>query len=375
MTVWSPFLIAVTAFALQEPSVPGAEASPAAEPLPITVRWVDPPRALVLHRPVELRLAIDLTPEALAGELLPILNRPLDLPLSIQGAWSDMGAGLAPLEATSGGLETATGPLVVVGDAVERLEPVPGAAGASFVLGRWFEPVLSGPLVLPPPTVRYATAEAFEVDWLGDRRAVGRVEGFARGERLELEVRGWPRIDEPERFSGLIGKFGLTASATPRDLEVGEELELVLSARGEGGAASFQAPRIDWSDGLEETARVVEVERSLGDGVEVRVRYRLRATSAAVFELAPGSWTWLADDGERLVEGTFEAVPLVVREGPRAASASPEAASSSDRVADSGPESHRPEADPENGSRSLFGPIVMAGLAGAVVVGLLLRRR
>ena len=54
------------------------------------------------------------------------------------------------------------------------------------------------------PSMSAETAEAFEVDWLGDRRAVGRVEGFARGERLELEVRDWPRIDEPERFTGFI---------------------------------------------------------------------------------------------------------------------------------------------------------------------------
>lgn len=284
-------------------------------PEPVEVRWSRCPERVALHEPFRAAFEVELAPGALEQSLVEILNRPLDLPLAAGGAWFEPPLGLEVLGLEVLGLEEpALGASAVLGDQVGRMRVLPGGEGRRFEAVAWMVARVPGVLELPPPRVRYATAEAFEQDLFGQSRPVGRQERFARGEARSVTVVDWP-AELPASFVGAIGHFELEAFAEPDRLNLGDELELVLHLRGDGGVGDFQPPaRLDLPGTTDLGRRIVEhdpLERPHG-AVELEVAYRLRVERAGVFDLELAPWAWLAPGGGELVERAPAPVPLVV---------------------------------------------------------------
>jgi hypothetical protein len=279
-------------------------------PEPVEVRWSRCPERVALHEPFRAAFEVELAPGALERSLVEILNRPLDLPLAAGGAWFEPPLGLEVL-----GLEEPTpGASAVLGDQVGRMGALSGGEGRRFEAAAWLVARAPGALQLPPPRVRYATAEGFEQDLFGQSRPVGRQERFARGEARSLTVADWPP-ELPAHFIGAIGRFELEAVARPDRLNVGDELELVLHLRGDGGVGDFHPPaRLDLPGTTDLGRRIVghdPLERPHGV-VELEVAYRLRVERAGVFDLELAPWAWLAPGADELVERAPPPVPLVV---------------------------------------------------------------
>ncbi|MDP6526053.1 MAG: SH3 domain-containing protein [Kiritimatiellia bacterium] len=61
---------------------------------------------------------------------------------------------------------------------------------------------------------------------------------------LQLSVRPLPSKNRPEAFSGAVGQFSFTASASPTDLSVGDLVTVRMAIRGTGYMAGISAPRV-----------------------------------------------------------------------------------------------------------------------------------
>ena len=68
---------------------------------------------------------------------------------------------------------------------------------------------------------------------------------YAPAEALAIEVRPLPREGQPLDFGGAIGSFTIEASASPRELKVGDTLKLVVEIRGQGNLPFFAVPEPD----------------------------------------------------------------------------------------------------------------------------------
>ncbi|MEO0653153.1 MAG: hypothetical protein AAFZ65_20925, partial [Planctomycetota bacterium] len=242
------------------------------------------------------------------ARLLPLTNRALDLPLVLGGAWFDLPEGLRQLDR-----EPVQGPLVGLGPLPGSIEAVPGSDGRRYATRAWLVPEAPGRLALPDATARYATAERFELDWLGEQRPVGRTERFARAELPALEVRPWPTRGRPDGFIGAVGKFALEVDLAPRDLSLGDELELVYRLEGRGGLDGLALPERLELDGFQELGRTVRPASGQADRASLEVAYRLRADRAGAIDFQPPSWSWLAPSAVRFVEAELASLPIVVR--------------------------------------------------------------
>ena len=88
-----------------------------------------------------------------------------------------------------------------------------------------------GELLLEPARLRFAYATEFAEDLVQERRALDRNDVYVRAEELRLTVLPLPEAGRPPAYAGALGAFELGLEATPRELRVGDELQLVMRLR------------------------------------------------------------------------------------------------------------------------------------------------
>jgi hypothetical protein len=64
-------------------------------------------------------------------------------------------------------------------------------------------------------------------------------------EPLEISVRPLPPVPPPQAFSGLVGRFDLTAEMESSDLKVGDSATLTITIEGEGNIMDAQPPELE----------------------------------------------------------------------------------------------------------------------------------
>ncbi|HET6204758.1 MAG TPA: BatD family protein [Planctomycetota bacterium] len=74
---------------------------------------------------------------------------------------------------------------------------------------------------------------------------------FADAPGFEVEVKDLPEEGKPEGFGGAVGNFRVEASASPRDVKVGESLRLVFTIVGEGNLEFLEPPDLERAGGFE----------------------------------------------------------------------------------------------------------------------------
>lgn len=75
---------------------------------------------------------------------------------------------------------------------------------------------------------------------------------------LEVTVQPLPPMTGPQLFSGLVGRFDLTATVEKRQLNVGDSATLAITIQGQGNIADAQAPPLNLPDTLKTYADAPE---------------------------------------------------------------------------------------------------------------------
>jgi hypothetical protein len=187
-----------------------------------------------------------------------------------------------------------------------------------------------------------------------------------RGNALAVRVLPLPEEGRPLEFTGAVGRFQVLADARPRELALGEGLELALEIAGEGNLASLGPPRLDRLAGFHLRGAIDSKE----PGVR-RVTYHLAPRSAAVKEVPAIAFAFFDPEppaGYRTV--WTRPIPIEVRP-PDAASPASSTQDSGSVEAPQGREGH-----PSATASSWIVPLALAcGLALAVLILLRARSR
>jgi hypothetical protein len=216
----------------------------AAEPVHAFVELSAQPAMVFVEQPVRLTIRFGVEKEYLRHNLLQLFTRPLDIPVQLEFGWK-----------TDTAYASTLGPTFALGEEIVRPTRAreEQRAGASFVvleLERAFTPDAPGRLEIPGPVLHFAYATRFGEDLVSGAVPLDRSNGLVQGAPLVLEVAPFPAEGRPAGFSNAVGKFTLAAEVFPRELEVGEKLQLVLTISGPGNLARLAPPRLDGFEGL-----------------------------------------------------------------------------------------------------------------------------
>jgi len=271
-----------------------------------------------VHEPIRVRVRFGFEERFLRDEVIQLFRRELDVPAQLQASWlQDPGSSddedvdpTRPSFALDGG----------VARGARRDVVRDGRRFTVLELERRRQASVPGELAIPGPLLRFAYATRFRDDPIRGRVALDRVDAFVRGEGLALRIQALPEEGRPPDYGGAVGRFAVSAAADPRDVEVGQTLELVLHIEGEGNLGSFHAPRLHGLDGF----RVLGTIEEEGEGALVAT-YDLAPHSERVDEVPAIRFTFFeppsAEAGADVREAGYRTVetrpiPIVVR--PRA---------------------------------------------------------
>jgi len=184
--------------------------------------------------PVRLRLVLD---ERLVEEqLVQMFQRPFDLPVAVKAPWLARRAPAdGPTFVLNGEPATASRGAPRVGD---------GRRYLSFEIEGAVVPDAPGPLALAAPRLTYVFASSFRDDLVHGRTAVDQRRVSVEGERVVLDVRALPNEGRPGDFGGAIGRFTVRAEASPRAVDAGDPVRVVVTVGGEGNWGAFALPAI-----------------------------------------------------------------------------------------------------------------------------------
>lgn len=77
------------------------------------------------------------------------------------------------------------------------------------------------------------------------------ITGTTNSTPFDIEVKPLPVKDAPPSFSGVIGKFDISAKVDSNEIAKGENNTLKISIKGEGNLPAITSPEISWPAGLE----------------------------------------------------------------------------------------------------------------------------
>jgi hypothetical protein len=100
----------------------------------------------------------------------------------------------------------------------------------TYRLQKGFRPIRAGVHTIPPVLVEATLPTA--LDARGRATHTERV--VASGKPLTIEIRPVPHVGRPASFNGAVGRFRLTAKATPTHLKVGDPLTVTVTVHAEG---------------------------------------------------------------------------------------------------------------------------------------------
>lgn len=75
--------------------------------------------------------------------------------------------------------------------------------------------------------------------------------GITSSTPVTIEVKALPLKDMPSKFSGVVGKFNISAKVDSNEIAKGENNSLKISIKGEGNLPAITSPEINWPANLE----------------------------------------------------------------------------------------------------------------------------
>ncbi len=281
-----------------------------------------PQRPHYVHEPirVKLRLGVD---EKIAGNLVLPMSRRINLPLFVEASWFTDLPGAVPIEPEPNGA-AAQGLVLSVNDADVRCASLgtverDGQRFRVFEVERSFLPSRAGVLELPAALLRYQFATRFTQNLFGERMVAAAETAFVYGEPARTRILPIPDAGRPAGYTGAVGRFRVSADATPRDVKAGDVVKLTLRIEGEGNLEFLDPPRIEPLEGFHVFGKLEE--KSSRARV---VTWDLSPLSEAVTEIPAIPFSFFDTTepaGFRTV--ATDAIPLVVRPLPPGAALAP----------------------------------------------------
>lgn len=196
----------------------------------------------------------------------------------------------------------------------ENREMVKGMEAAVVSFGKVLIPKRSGRIRLDPVTVstNMATGRVRTGDFLNPIRM--NYERFAvQSEALTLDVRPLPEAARPRGFYGLVGRYAISASATPTDVSVGDPITLTIRIGGNPYLKPVQWPDLEAVPELANNFRVPAERASplIEDGQKVFTQ-TLRAANDEVTEIPPIPLAYFDPDAGDYVVARTRPIPLKV---------------------------------------------------------------
>jgi hypothetical protein len=175
-------------------------------------------------------------------------------------------------------------------------------------------PKRSGRIRLDPVTVstNMATGRVRTGDFLNPMRVT--YERFAvQSEAVTLDVRALPETGRPKGFYGLVGRYTISASATPTDVSVGDPITLTIRIDGNPYLKPVQWPDLEAVPELANNFRVPAERASprVEDGQKVFTQ-TLRAANDEVTEIPPIPLAYFDPDAGDYVVARTRPIPLEV---------------------------------------------------------------
>jgi hypothetical protein len=273
-----------------------------------------------IDEPIRVRVRIGLERPFLEKDMVQLFPSRLDVPAQLQAAWLDELPGVVPhaqspalVDPRERRLSIAIGESVADAVRVEN-ENIGGNTYTVLEIERTWRPTRAGDLEIPSPLLRFAYATTFHDDWTG-RVPTDRRDAYVRGEPLVLRILPLPEEGRPAGFSGGVGRFSIRAEATPRTVEVGESVVLLVRISGEGNLDAIEPPRLDELKGFTVLGRI-----ETSDAGTRSITYDLRVDDESVHSVPPIALTWFdpTPPGAYTRDQT-QSIPLVVSRagGPR----------------------------------------------------------
>ncbi|MFH1312387.1 MAG: BatD family protein [Candidatus Eisenbacteria bacterium] len=133
-----------------------------------------------------------------------------------------------------------------MGETGPEIETIRGTQYYVLTRRTAFFPISSGKFTIGEAGVRFEVRELdpfsrdpFSLFGRDPFGAFGRREGAAQTTPIEIEVLPLPRQGRPADFTGAVGKFSLSATASAQEVRVGESLTLSIRVRGRGNLKSI----------------------------------------------------------------------------------------------------------------------------------------
>jgi hypothetical protein len=133
-------------------------------------------------------------------------------------------------------------------------------------------------------------------------------------------VRTPPEEDRPDGFRGAVGKYTMSATATPTHVSVGDPITLTVAIRGTGRMDWLQAPALARQESLTADFHVPDEELAgTVNGMGKQFSQTIRAKHDGVTEIPPIEFSYFDPQDGRYVTLKSAPIPLEVEPSPRVA--------------------------------------------------------
>jgi hypothetical protein len=192
-----------------------------------------------------------------------------------------------------------------------------GKSSYSLSFSKILIPKRPGQIEIEPATVsadvavgRVRSRDRFFGDFFGARSEYKRF--MVSSEAIELAVLPLPQDDKPAGFYGLVGRYGISASATPTKVNVGDPITLTIKVRGKY-LKPVEWPVLEEIAGLAKNFKIPSQKASptIEDGFKVFTQ-TIRANNDQVTAISPISLAFFNPDNGKFVVAETEPIELEV---------------------------------------------------------------
>ncbi|MBM3880019.1 MAG: protein BatD [Verrucomicrobia bacterium] len=153
----------------------------------------------------------------------------------------------------------------------------------------------------------------FRDDFFGRRRGVFR-KVVVPSNALALEVRPLPSAGRPDNFAGHVGKYELTAAASPTEVSVGDPITLTMTLSGPEFVEHIGPPDLSRQPALNRDFKIpTEMAQGVSDGRQKTFTQTLRALHPQVAAIPPIELPYFDTPSGQYRVARSAPIPLTVR--------------------------------------------------------------
>ncbi len=175
---------------------------------------------------------------------------------------------------------------------------------------------LNATLLLPERSRRNRSPfgrSLFDDDFFNGVFAGAREENVTlKNPRLKIRIMPLPKLGKPDNFSGAVGHFTLSASATPKKSMVGDPITIKMSIKGAGNFDRVSSPSLDVSDGWKTYTPTTSFKPEDSAGYRGRKSFEqaIIPLDASIKEIPPVEFSYFDTKSEKYV--TLKTNPVKV---------------------------------------------------------------